>query len=441
MKRVIVYLATLVGSVLFLVFGNRIAMQNLQLMSQHTPALRAQITQIDQVDEQEYLLGQTEQMKQVVVTFRAKILEGELSGQVVTGMQYLDPLYVMQAKQVQQGEKIIISPSRNDSYNTDYMFVERIRTDNLIWLAVLFAVLIILFGRMKGLHTLISLTFTVLAVFFVFIPAILSGHNIYFWTILVSLYIIGMTVLIIYSTGLKSLAVTVSCLAGSLVCGGLTVWMSSLLQLTGMVDEESVYLTNLGTGIDLRGIIFAGILIGALGAIMDISISMASSMQELALQMPDPTASKLLRSGLTIGRDIMGTMSNTLVLAYIGSSLSLTLLLIAYGNSWIELFNRENVIVELLQMLVGSLGILFTIPLTAGICSWLYTGPRLQYLHLQQPQKTVSLRSLLKSYRQDRVLQALTERYDSMHPAGQQTPPESPADSSAGGQPQPEDQR
>jgi len=79
-----------------------------------------------------------------------------------------------------------------------------------------------------------------------------------------------------------------------------------------------------------------------------------------------------MRSGITIGRDIMGTMSNTLILAYIGSALSVTLLLIAYSGSWLALLNREMIVVEILQALIGSIGLLLTIPLTSLVCAVIY---------------------------------------------------------------------
>lgn len=150
--------------------------------------------------------------------------------------------------------------------------------------------------------------------------------------------------------------------------------MSWLLKLTGMVDEDSLYLQMVQTvsPIDLRGIIFAAIIIGALGAIMDVAMDIASSLYELRRNVPDISAGKLISSGFNIGRDVMGTMANTLVLAYIGSGLATTLLLVAYNVTFVELMNMELIVVELLQALVGSIGIILAIPLTALICAAIY---------------------------------------------------------------------
>lgn len=142
-----------------------------------------------------------------------------------------------------------------------------------------------------------------------------------------------------------------------------------------MIDEESYYLTMLQgkQPIDVKAIIFGCIIIGALGAIMDIAMDIASSLTEIKRHAQDIPFSEMLHSGMTIGRDVIGTMSNTLVLAYIGSSLSSILLLITYSSSFFELINREVVIVDLLQALIGSLAILLTIPFTAFVCALMYT--------------------------------------------------------------------
>ena len=151
--------------------------------------------------------------------------------------------------------------------------------------------------------------------------------------------------------------------------------MDNIIKLTGYVDENSVYLVYLNeeNPIDLKAIIFSSIIIGAIGAIMDVAVDISVALKEIADKVKDSSFHSIVKSGLTIGRDILGTMSTTLILAYIGSSLSVVLLLVAYNSSLTYLFNREMIVVEILQALVGSLGILFTIPLTSIICGILYT--------------------------------------------------------------------
>jgi uncharacterized membrane protein len=129
----------------------------------------------------------------------------------------------------------------------------------------------------------------------------------------------------------------------------------------------------LETPINLKAILFAGIIIGAMGAIMDVAMSISSALWEVKEKAPAISFEALFRSGLTIGRDIMGSMANTLILAYIGTSLSVVLILSVYSDSLSSLFNTEMIVVEILQALAGSFGILFAMPLTAFFCSTIYT--------------------------------------------------------------------
>ena len=159
-----------------------------------------------------------------------------------------------------------------------------------------------------------------------------------------------------------------------LIAGLLTAAMNAIMNITGLVDEQAMYLNDLAGGltIDLRAVIFAAIIIGATGAVMDVAISIASSLYELNDQLENPTFRTLLRSGFTIGRDMMGTMANTLVLAYIGSSLATVVLIVAYNASLTSIFNKEMIVVEVEQALVGSFGILSAIPLTSLLAAWFY---------------------------------------------------------------------
>ena len=146
------------------------------------------------------------------------------------------------------------------------------------------------------------------------------------------------------------------------------------LELTGVVDEQSVFLLYLNSHnpIDLQAIVFSSIIIGALGAALDVSVSIASALSEIDETTERRSFRELLHSGMNIGRDIMGTMANTLILAYIGGSLSLVLLLITSSTSLMDLMNREIIVVEILQILVGSIGLLCTIPLTSLLSAFVY---------------------------------------------------------------------
>lgn len=309
----------------------------------------------------------------VTVRFKAQALNTALRGKTLEVVQEIDRSFVFCPKQVEQNDKILVESYSADG-ETQYYFGDYVRITPLLWLLAIFCILIIVFSRMQGLKTVISLGFTCLSVFTVLIPAILNGHNIYFWSIAVCMFITVMTLSIISGFNVKALCAGIGCVSGVL-CAGLTVLISDkFLNMTGMLEEESVYLIQLypDNPINLKAIIFAMIIVGAVGAVMDVSMSISSSLYELRLKSPHIRPVELMKSGFTIGRDMMGTMANTLVLAYIGSSLTSVLLLVAYNAGIEQVINKEMIVAEILQALAGSLGMLLTLPLTSAVCAAIY---------------------------------------------------------------------
>ena len=309
----------------------------------------------------------------VTVTFKAQALNSDLRGKTLDAVQEIDRSYAFGPRQVEENDKILI-----DSYTQNgqqkFYFGDFIRITPLLWLLLVFCILIVVFSKMQGLKTVVSLGFTCLAVFTVLIPAILNGHNIYLWSILVCVFITVMTLAIISGFSTKSLCAGIGCVCGVLCAGLITLIMDKFLNMTGLIEEESIYLVQLypDNPINLKAIIFAMIIVGAVGAVMDVSMSISSSLYELRLKSPDIRPKELMKSGFTIGRDMMGTMANTLVLAYIGSSLTSVLLLVAYNAGIEQVVNRELIIAEILQALAGSMGMLLTLPLTSAACSVVY---------------------------------------------------------------------
>lgn len=382
-RKITVYLFTVTFSLLFLYFGNYIITGGKGMPSKANQEsiqemLKARVIQINnrniQKIEDDSGSGETT-TENISIEFTAKILNGYKKGMKVPAVQTVDSYLPVKIKEIEVGDKILLCRINDPKDGNYWMFAEYLRSDTLLWLGGAFIALLIIFGHIQGINTILSLTFTCVSVFYVLIPAILAGKNIYFWAICVAVFITAMTLLIVYGTSKKALCAAMGCLAGTAVSGGIASVTGYIMNLTGVLNDESLYLLYLNpeNPINLKAITFAAILIGAIGAIMDVAISLSSALYEVKEKAPDTPANEIFRSGLTIGRDMMGTMANTLVLAYIGSSLSLVLLLIAYRTSWLGLFNRELIVAEILQTLSGSIGILFTIPLTSLICAWIYT--------------------------------------------------------------------
>lgn len=375
--ELLIYIATIIFSISFLFIGNGVATKGLTVFNGDDfgeTVVKAKIEAItDRISDDYSLAGDTTMVKNVLVTFEATLLDGEEKGERVTGTQIIDGMLNIGTPEVEQGDKVLLIAYEGQP-ELDWKFMEYVRTDKLLIFGLLFILALLVFGGFKGLNTMLSLVFTCAAIFMVFIPAILSGKNIYVSAIVICLYTIVATYLIINGFNKKTLTAILGCFGGILVSGILTIVVNRVLELTGYVDEESIYLTYISTGtpIDLKAIIFAAILIGALGAIMDVSMSISSSLWEVKEKSGVSSFNTLFRSGMNIGRDVMGTMANTLILAYIGSSLSIVLLLSAYSTSLLYLLNREMIVVEILQALVGSFGILFAMPLTSFFCALMY---------------------------------------------------------------------
>jgi uncharacterized membrane protein len=378
-KGLALYFSTIILSVLLLYIGNRLATKNLMIFNSKLDGLiieKVRVSELTGEKYEEYENGSGSTIKNVQIFFNAVILTCEDKGKTISGIQAVqrienttNPL----SPEVEPGDKLLLRFIEGQA-NEEWQFMQFIRTDKLLIFGLIFIIALLVFGRIKGFNTIISLAFTCIAIFLVFIPSILNGINIYLTSVLICIYTTVMTFLIINGGNRKTLAAALGCFSGVAIAGILTFIMDKVLKLTGFIDEASFELTYLATAspINLRAIIFGAILLGALGAIMDVSMSIASALWEVK-EASTLSFKELFRSGINIGKDVMGTMVNTLILAYIGSSLSTVLILNTTSLSLAYLLNREVVIVEILQALIGSFGLLATLPLASLISAGLYT--------------------------------------------------------------------
>ena len=410
MKKKIIYCLSIIFAIVYLIIGFKIATKNaLFFNSEYASTYRkVEVAKIISSYYDEYNMNK-------VVTAEAKVLnrkEGDPEEIVLT--QTIDSYSILQ-DEVYVGQRVFAFKNEEMSGEVTWYADEPVRLDTIVLLCVVFFIFLVIFGRFKGINTIISLSCTCLAIFAVYVPGILSGFNIYLLTIITAMYIIIMTILIVMGVDKKALASALGCLSGAITTALLTWGMSKVLMLTGITDEHSMYLQFInGVELDLVGIIFGAITIGAIGAIMDVAISIASSLKEVYETAERPTFKSLVKSGINIGRDMMGTMSNTLVLAYIGSSLSVVLLLCAYNDSVEYLLNREMIIVEMLQALVGSFGILLTIPLTTVISSGIYLKSNQKVKEIEEPKKEVVEEKVEKEEKREMTREEIFDEIDKL---------------------------
>lgn len=366
-KDWVVYAVVVVFAGLVLLVAHRVTTGDEQTFGRlgGTPVHPATVTMIAAEDQRVFQLD-GQQMADKDIFFYATVTSGERKGETLLARQVVNAMSAIQLKEVEEGDRIMLVYGSYDTAEQGWLFQEYNRSHTLAILLAVFLGLMLLFGGKKGIGAMLSLFFTCACIFYFFLPAILSGWNVYGLTVFSCLFIITVTLILINGFNFKSLSAAIGCLGGLLVAGVLFKVSDLSLRLTGLVDEDTSYLLymNPENPIDLKAIIFASVLIGVLGAVLDVGVSIAASLNEMYGDKNGFTLRQVMTSGMNIGRDIISTMTNTLILAYIGGGLSVTLLLMTYSNSVLELINRETIVVELLQALLGSIGLLFTIPLT-----------------------------------------------------------------------------
>lgn len=307
------------------------------------------------------------------IQFKCEILDKEEKGKIIIANQTISSNYkgADLEKHVETGDLILIN--QINTATDEWSFSGYYRFDKMILLAMAFAIITIFVGKWKGINALIALIFTSIFVFAIFIPWILSGYNTYIGVAITCIFTIIMSLLLIEGCTTKTLVTVLSCCIGTGIAALIPILMNKMLHLTGLIDEHSTYLLLMNSKINLLEILYSGIIIGSLGAIMDVSMDIASSLYEIKTHVPDITFKKLCKSGMEISRDIIGTMTNTLVLAYIGGSLPSILLLITYSSSLMQLLNMELIISEILQTFAGSIALVFTAPITAIVAGYIYS--------------------------------------------------------------------
>lgn len=301
-----------------------------------------------------------------------KLLNGDFKGNTYTLRNTIDQInpYKLILK---KGENILLYQYEDNGKLTGLKIFERSKEKSLYFLTGIFMLFMLLIGGKKGLKSFITLVLTLIIVIFFLIPLLLKGFSPIPITIISATIITILTLFIVSGINRKTFAGVVGTVLGTLVAGLLAMGIGNYSNLVGMGSEDMqalVYGSN-GSFLNYRGILFSGVIIGALGAVMDVAISIASSMWEIETIYPEITTKQLIKSGMNIGKDIMGVMSNTLILAYVGSSLSLIMVFFSFKLSFLEIVNLDIVATEIIRSIAGSIGLVLSIPITVLVTAML----------------------------------------------------------------------
>lgn len=321
-----------------------------------------------------YVKDEAEGIQRTLQDVTIEIKEGKYKGQKI------DTVYVMTydvenkivGYELSKGNTVIVQLSTEGDTIIETTIQEIVRQNYIILMVIVFFAIILLIGKKQGVKAILGLIVTVLAIYFIMIKGIYEGKDAIWLSVITSVVIIVLTFIIIAGINKKSLTAALGTSGGVISSGIMATIFGFWAKISG-VTEESLFLAVASNNItfNFRELFFAGIVISALGACMDVGMSIASSLDEIRQKNPDITWKELLKSGMNIGRDVIGTMTNTLILAYVGGALTLILLFMTSNMSIGEIINKETIATEVISALAGSMGVVFTVPITSLIYSLL----------------------------------------------------------------------
>ena len=306
------------------------------------------------------------QVKQIVTI---KLLTGEFKGQEFKTMNMItnNPYYDIFLK---KGDKVILhSEMEEDGETINYDIADIHRINFVYVLTAIFVGLLLIVGRRKGFNSLLSIVITVALILFMMAPMVRSGFNPIVSALIISLLSTLLTMYTVGGFNHKSTSASIGVIGSLIFASFLSILTIKFARLTGFCCEETMYLYTADPSLDFKGILTASVILATLGAVMDTGMSIASSINEFYIINPKMTTKDLFLSGMNVGKDIIGTMANTLILVYLGSSLPLVLL--SQNIDLQKFFNLNQVVTEICSAMVGSIALVACVPITAIVSAHL----------------------------------------------------------------------
>ncbi|WKZ40082.1 MAG: YibE/F family protein [Anaerolineales bacterium] len=328
--------------------------------------VRAEVQQI--IEEGQIDVGGNFQTYQIA---RVMILEGPYEGipmEIDYGRRQIRPDDYLLAP----GDTILVSISKTPDNVINAYFADYVRTTPILWLALIFAVAIVIISQWKGIRALISMAFSLYIIIGYIIPQILTGNDPLRVSIIGSILLLGVTLYLTYGWTLKTHAAVLSMVLVLLLTGTLSGLFVFFAKLNGSGDENVMFLMQLmESPINLRGLLLGGMIIGALGVLDDLVTTQASAVFELHHANPNLGFRGLYNAAMRIGQDHVAATVNTLVLAYAGASLPMLLMFSLGRGDYGYLINFSFIAEEVVRTLVGSLGLIAAVPITTTLAIFL----------------------------------------------------------------------
>lgn len=334
--------------------------------------LKSEIGKVEKItyEDIEQNFSEKTPVQQIVTV---KLLTGEFKGRttvidnILTGNPYYDIF-------LKKGDKVILH-AELDGDIVDYFISDIYRINFIHILFFIFSVLLIVVGRKKGLASLFSIIATILLILFVLAPLIRQGFCPILTALVISLIATTITMYLVGGFNRKSTAAILGTIASLIVASILSLMAIKYSRLNGFSSEEVMFLYQTNPTLNFKGILTASMMLATLGAVMDTGMSIASSINEFFTINPKLTPKELFLSGMNVGKDIIGTMANTLILVYLGGSLPLVLL--SHSIDLQKFFNLNQVVTEISAAIIGSISLVICVPITAIIAANVVTTQKI----------------------------------------------------------------
>lgn len=268
------------------------------------------------------------------------------------------------------GDKVYLTDlGKSTDGSNQYGFYEYQRERPLLVLGAAFVIFAIVVGRRAGLQALIALALSIFVLVKFMLPAIVDGRNPLTVALVGASAVMFLALYLSHGINVRTTSAAIGTVA-SLAITGLIAWSAvGAANFTGLTDDHATYLRATSENIDLKGLLLAGVIIGALGVLDDVTVTQASAVWELHQANPALGFAGRYAAAMRIGRDHIASVVNTLVLAYAGAALPLLLLFTQAGTPLAEVFNGEPVATEIVRMLAGSIGLIAAVPITTALTS------------------------------------------------------------------------
>lgn len=345
---------------LFLFFPNLSHARDVQ----HDQKYEAIVTKIVEEKEQDFD-GQKQQYQKIEAVVTSK----EDTGKIVTIEN--GNLPSINVPKYKAGDKVVVTKIPGPENQEMYVISDYVRRDAVAWLFILFVAVTLIIGRKKGGAALVGMIISFAIIFYFILPQILAGNNPVFITVLASLVIIPVNFYLSHGFNRQTHAAVISTLLALIFTGILATMFTELTKLSGFATEEVGFLESQRQGsINIKGLLLAGILVGILGVLDDVTVSQSSIVSQLKKTSPHLKIKDLYIKGMEVGKDHIASVVNTLILVYAGASLPLLLLFTNNTSPFTEVINSEIVVEEIVRTLVASIGLILAVPLTTLISAY-----------------------------------------------------------------------